>query len=219
MADTVREILEDFFFAASVSTFFLLRAAGAPVPAVLVCKMCGSCFSAQEHLDRHLRHSHASRPQGKHSCSYCPYTSNARVNVLAHERKHTGEKPFVCPVCKKRFTWKGSLAQHQYVHSDEKPFECAECGLRFPRVASLLRHRSLVHLKTGKPYACRHCGQCYRDKQNLRHHVKIHTGERPRACRFCGRNFLLLDSLREHERLVHGRQNTTGHMASATEQE
>jgi len=36
-------------------------------------------------------------------------------------RIHTGERPFECPVCSKKFVESGSLSKHMRVHSADRP--------------------------------------------------------------------------------------------------
>ncbi|KAH7974351.1 hypothetical protein HPB49_014364 [Dermacentor silvarum] len=70
-----------------------------------------------------------------YACSYCPYTSVRRYTVKLHERTHTGERPFVCNVCSRRFGQRTHLMVHQKRHvSEKKPrklFECPDCPARF----------------------------------------------------------------------------------------
>ena len=104
--------------------------------------------------------------------------------MLQHKQTHTGEKPYECDICKKRFSLKGSLTLiHQRTHTGEKPYECDVCKKIFPQKGNLLRHKQ-AH--TGeKPYECDVCKKMFSDMSSLKRHKKMHL-----LCRSCGREII-----------------------------
>lgn len=95
--------------------------------------------------ERERGHAQAKRAfllQRKHlQCPSCPYRSYYSTHVRSHiMAKHTGEKPFQCSVCAKRFTQKTNLITHLRIHTGEKPFYCSVCKKKFSRKFMLEMH-------------------------------------------------------------------------------
>ncbi|XP_061122749.1 zinc finger and BTB domain-containing protein 8B isoform X1 [Syngnathus typhle] len=67
-------------------------------------------------------------PVKLHKCPFCPYTAKQKGIMKRHLRCHTGERPFPCPMCGKRFTRQEHLRTHALsVHRHDLPMSCKSC--------------------------------------------------------------------------------------------
>lgn len=48
-----------------------------------------------------------------YQCSWCPYFSPNKFDMKKHVLKHTGERPFACSTCGRRFARKDNLKKHE----------------------------------------------------------------------------------------------------------
>ncbi|XP_036403514.1 zinc finger protein 16-like [Megalops cyprinoides] len=119
----------------------------------------------------------------------------------------------VCKVCGEAFHAPGELRRHHSQRHSAKPgrspkrqafppgrspYHCSQCGRDFNRMENLKTH---LRIHTGeRPYACSVCGVRFRHSGALTRHFRIHTGEKPYVCSQCGKTFRNCGGLRFHQR-------------------
>lgn len=52
----------------------------------------------------------------EHVCVYCGRVFNRHNSLVRHEKLHTGERPFICDICPRRFYRKSHLQDHIIFH-------------------------------------------------------------------------------------------------------
>ncbi|XP_023688175.1 uncharacterized protein [Paramormyrops kingsleyae] len=119
----------------------------------------------------------------------------------------------VCRICGEAFHLPGELRRHhsqrhskatarrgrrQAFPPGRSPYRCSQCGRDFNRMENLKTH---LRIHTGeRPYACTVCGVRFRHSGALTRHFRIHTGEKPYVCSQCGKTFRNCGGLRFHQR-------------------
>ncbi|XP_053507700.1 zinc finger E-box-binding homeobox 1 isoform X2 [Ictalurus furcatus] len=86
------------------------------------CSLCSYTFTYRTQLDRHM---------------------NAHKNGREQMGSHLGgNRKFKCTECSKAFKYKHHLKEHLRIHSGEKPYECSNCKKRFSHSGSYSSHIS-----------------------------------------------------------------------------
>ncbi|XP_054880642.1 zinc finger protein 253-like [Poeciliopsis prolifica] len=138
-----------------------------------LCSVCGKSFRC---LRNHMISRHAQEAAAAGllppavTCQVCGKKFPNPSQHRAHQRSHTGDKPFHCDVCGRSYRLQQLLQDHRYTHGGQKPYSCSACAQTFSRASSFLRHRSIHGGQA--PHSCQRCGKHFRLRSFLRAHLQ-----------------------------------------------
>ena len=105
------------------------------------CTLCDKRFRTREELKIHMNSHNGIKKLAKNPCSVCGKTVWESY-MATHMRMHSGEKPYECNICFKRFPKKQNLEGHMRSHTGEKPFACSGCDKRFALYSNMVTHKA-----------------------------------------------------------------------------
>ncbi|CAH1776927.1 unnamed protein product [Owenia fusiformis] len=139
------------------------------------CAHCQKDFSDKGNMLKHVRAKHDNNQLNipSYPCSECWKSFPSVYALERHKRSHTGEKPFACDQCPRRFSDKGNMKKHRKkIHQPvlDKEYQCEYCSKQFNILGSLKRHL-LVH-SNERPHICSLCQAAFKDRGNLLKHLQ-----------------------------------------------
>ncbi|XP_075907343.1 uncharacterized protein LOC142904871 [Nelusetta ayraudi] len=133
-----------------------------------------------------------------HVCTVCSKAFSYKKNLANHMMK--SHCPLSCSYadCGKVFLSKYLLKRHITIHRAETLHQCNICGKQFTQACKLKDH--IKRHNGEKPYSCIPCGKRFTTKSEWNVHTRVHTGEKPHQCITCGTRFRRSAHLHVHVR-------------------
>ncbi|XP_019616367.1 PREDICTED: zinc finger and BTB domain-containing protein 44-like [Branchiostoma belcheri] len=160
----------------------------------VTCSICKSQFNMIGHLKQHLLQVHSHCPK-LYLCDTCGAQFDDVLKLSNHMVTHKGR--FSCQFCGKRCSQLSSLYAHERTHTGERPYHCQSCGKSFRNKSHLNRHR-LIHTGV-KSYQCNLCMKKFTRREGLKLHMPKHAEEHPYLCHICLKAFSQQDQFSRHK--------------------
>jgi predicted RNA-binding Zn-ribbon protein involved in translation (DUF1610 family) len=152
--------------------------------------------------------------QKLYSCPRCGNFFSTKIKFNDHFLRHlhlseTGDvDTFTCDTCGKSFLTSSLLREHTRVHSSKN--HCDQCNF-VAKSASRLESHKLYRHQNERNYECTICSKSFKQRGDLRAHVKRHQIGAPYKCDRCDFETFSEEGLTKHLKL-HTNQNYVCHI-------
>uniref|UniRef100_A0A8C5XJV7 Zinc finger protein 711 n=1 Tax=Microcebus murinus TaxID=30608 RepID=A0A8C5XJV7_MICMU len=146
------------------------------------CEHCPQAFGDERELQRHLD---LFQGHKTHQCPHCDHKSTNSSDLKWHIISvHTKDFPHKCEVCDKGFHRPSELKKHSDIYKGRKIHQCRHCDFKTSDPFILSGHILSVHTKD-QSLKCKRCKRGFRQQNELKKHMKTHTGRKIYQCEYC----------------------------------
>ncbi|GLD63492.1 uncharacterized protein AKAME5_001510900 [Lates japonicus] len=193
---------QEFQFKVSVTKHMMTHSQ----ESMFTCQECNQTFPNTIALRFHQRCHTALKP---YECPECGMVFKHYSVMEDHRRKHTDSaRSHLCNICGKTFKYSSLLHQHQYLHTGQKPFRCPECGKKFAFAQNMKAHCRQHRLRETNSSSEQPCEQAPVPAQEAVRGLgkeNAHQSEEPKRtfkCPLCPQTYSAPANLRAHM-LIH----------------
>ncbi|XP_017119449.1 uncharacterized protein LOC108140907 [Drosophila elegans] len=122
-------------------------------------------------------------------CHICGLKFTLRNSLLAHLRRHLGQRTHACCECPKKFFSSTALRVHERSHTKELPYVCEHCGRGFVNASKLNQH--VKRHRNQRDHPCTRCDKAFFTAHERDRHMRAHLNIRDKVCPYCSRAFVV----------------------------
>ena len=168
------------------------------------CDLCGKRFVSKNSLEFHiLKHTEPADAEllRPHVCHICGHSYYKECALKLHLKEKHGPPSFQCSICTtKHATYKRKHTCFRRCAGQGPSHVCQICGKKFTQKEALKLHQD-IH--TGeKRFKCDICGARFRFPNVLKVHQYQHGKQKPHTCDICGKGYKYKKEIELH-RLKH----------------